>query len=43
MGLQVARTAAEAVSDILGWDEARVAAEIDGFRKHVQHLHLRGE
>jgi glycerol-3-phosphate dehydrogenase len=43
MGLQLATNAAEAVADIMGWDESRVAAEIDGFRKHVQHVHLHAE
>jgi glycerol-3-phosphate dehydrogenase len=34
--------AAEAVADILGWDEAKVAAEAQSYLAYVQRYHLQG-
>lgn len=31
MGVREAQTAAEAVADVLGWDQARIAAEVDAY------------
>jgi glycerol-3-phosphate dehydrogenase len=36
MGLSSARHAAEAVADILGWDQERVAAEVSNYTRFVQ-------
>lgn len=33
MGLAEARQAAETVADVLGWDEARIAQEVEGYRR----------
>ena len=37
---EAARRAAESVADILGWDEARVAREVEGYLAHVRAQHL---
>jgi glycerol-3-phosphate dehydrogenase len=43
MGAEAARTAAETVAGPLGWDEARVAAEVAAYRSHLTRQHtLRG-
>jgi glycerol-3-phosphate dehydrogenase len=39
---EAVRQAAEAVADILGWDEATVEEEIDAYRAHVRTQHLQG-
>ena len=36
------RRAAEGVADVLGWDEMRVAKEIDDFQAYVRAQHLQG-
>ena len=36
------RRAAEAVADILGWNEARVGEEVERYRTHVRVQHLQG-
>ncbi|SEG74718.1 FAD-dependent oxidoreductase [Bosea lathyri] len=35
MGLADARQAAETVADLLGWDEARIASEVEAYRRFV--------
>ncbi len=40
MGAQVVNRAAEEVAGILGWDEARVAAEVAAYRAYLAHQHL---
>ncbi len=41
MGREGARKAAETVADILGWDEARIDAEVAAFHVHLDHAHRR--
>ncbi|MHB1219884.1 MAG: FAD-dependent oxidoreductase [Alphaproteobacteria bacterium] len=38
MGREAARRAAETVADILGWDEARIEAEVADYLAHIGHL-----
>jgi glycerol-3-phosphate dehydrogenase len=40
MGCDVAKRAAEAVADVLGWDKARVEAEVQAYHLYLQHFHL---
>ncbi len=42
MAAAAAPRAAEAVADILGWDEARIAAEVVEYRTYVARNHLLG-
>ncbi len=42
MAREGAQTAAETVADILGWDKARIDAEVEAYRAHVAHLHNAG-
>jgi glycerol-3-phosphate dehydrogenase len=37
-----AETAARTVADLLGWDEARIAAEVAGYRAHLATQHTAG-
>ena len=39
MAREGAQKAAETVADILGWDEARIDAEVEAYRAHIVHLH----
>ena len=38
-GREAARTAADAVANLLGWDEARVEREVEGYRAYLVHTH----
>lgn len=40
MGHDAAETAARTVADVMGWDEARVAAEAADYRAYVRRMHL---
>ncbi len=40
-GREAARKAAETVADILGWDEARIEKEADGYTAYLAHRHRR--
>lgn len=39
MGMGVARQAADAVAAALGWDDARVAQEVDAYQRYLDHTH----
>jgi glycerol-3-phosphate dehydrogenase len=39
MGAQAATRAAEAVADILGWDDARIAREVTSYHDYLAHNH----
>ena len=41
-GREAARAAAEAVADLLGWDEARVEREVEGYQAYLAHTHRSG-
>ena len=41
-GREAARAAAEAVADLLGWDEARVEREVGGYQAYLAHTHRSG-
>ena len=41
-GREAARAAAEAVADLLGWDEARVEREVESYRAYLAHTHRNG-
>lgn len=36
-----ARLAAETVADVLGWDRARIEAEVEAYQAHLAHAHRR--
>ena len=38
-GREAARAAADAVADLLGWDEARVEREVGGYQAYLAHTH----
>ena len=38
-GREAARTAADAVADLLGWDEARVEREVEAYQAYLAHTH----
>ena len=40
MAREGADTAARAVADVLGWDEARIAREVAGYREYLARMHL---
>lgn len=40
MAREGADTAARAVADILGWDDARIAREVAGYRDYLARMHL---
>jgi glycerol-3-phosphate dehydrogenase len=40
VGGDIARQAAEAVADVLGWDASRIVAEVESYSRHVQRMHL---
>jgi glycerol-3-phosphate dehydrogenase len=39
MAADAAPSAARAVADILGWDEARIAGEVAAYRDHLAREH----
>ena len=41
-GRDAAHAAAQAVADLLGWDEARVEREVEGYRAYLAHTHRNG-
>ena len=41
-GRETAHAAAEAVADLLGWDEARVEREVEGYQAYLAHTHRSG-
>ena len=39
MGHHAARAAAEAVAPAMGWDRARVEAEVREYQRYLEHFH----